>query len=317
VRYLRQKVGQLVVVLLLVTFLTFLLLNLLPGGPEVAALGIGASDEQIEQFREEQNLDDPLLIRYAKWLGGVLSGDLGDSLIRNVEVSELLGDRLTPTLQLMLYATVLALAVAVPLGILSAYRADTWFDKSVNTIAFGFLSVPNFIFAVLLVFLFSIELGWLPATGYEAWSEGAYEHFRRMILPTVALAASQVAVYMRLLRTDMIATLQEDFIGVARAKGMPTRRILLRHALRPSSFSLLTVAAITVGQLIGGTIVIERIFAIAGLGSLIIESIFTRDYLVVQGCIVIVAVGFVLVNFIVDILYAVLDPRIRQARALA
>jgi peptide/nickel transport system permease protein len=317
VRYLRQKVGQLVVVLLLVTFLTFLLLNLLPGGPEVAALGIGASDEQIEQFREEQNLDDPLLIRYAKWLGGVLSGDLGDSLIRNVEVSELLGDRLTPTLQLMLYATVLALAVAVPLGILSAYRADTWFDKSVNTIAFGFLSVPNFIFAVLLVFLFSIELGWLPATGYEAWSEGAYEHFRRMILPTVALAASQVAVYMRLLRTDMIATLQEDFIGVARAKGMPTRRILLRHALRPSSFSLLTVAAITVGQLIGGTIVIERIFAIAGLGSLIIESIFTRDYLVVQGCIVIVAVGFVLVNFIVDILYAVLDPRIRHARALA
>jgi peptide/nickel transport system permease protein len=209
------------------------------------------------------------------------------------------------------------LAVAVPLGILSAYRADTWFDKSVNTIAFGFLSVPNFIFAVLLVFLFSIELGWLPATGYEAWSEGAYEHFRRMILPTVALAASQVAVYMRLLRTDMIATLQEDFIGVARAKGMPTRRILLRHALRPSSFSLLTVAAITVGQLIGGTIVIERIFAIAGLGSLIIESIFTRDYLVVQGCIVIVAVGFVLVNFIVDILYAVLDPRIRHARALA
>ena len=316
-RYVRQKVGQLVVVLFLVTFLTFLLLNLLPGGPEVAALGIGASEEQVQQFQEEQNLDDPLMVRYAKWLGDLLSGDLGDSLIRNVPVSELLGDRLAPTLQLMLDATVLALVVAVPLGILTAYRADSWFDKSVNTVAFGFLSIPNFIFAVLLVFLFSIQLGWLPATGYEAWSEGPYEHFRRMILPTIALAASQVAVYMRLLRTDMIATLQEDFIGVARAKGMPTRRILLRHALRPSSFSLLTIAAITVGQLIGGTIVIERIFAIAGLGSLLIESIFTRDYLVVQGCIVIVAVGFVLVNFIVDILYAVLDPRIRHARALA
>jgi peptide/nickel transport system permease protein len=209
------------------------------------------------------------------------------------------------------------LVIAVPLGILTAYRADSWFDKSVNTVAFGLLSVPNFIFGVLLVFLFSIRLGWLPATGYVPFGEDPTEHFRRMILPSFALAASQIAVYMRLLRTDMISTLQEDFIGVARAKGMPTRRILLRHALRPSSFSLLTVAAINVGQLIGGTIVIERIFAIAGLGSLIVESIFTRDYLVVQGAIVIVAVGFVLVNFIVDILYAVLDPRIRHARAIA
>ncbi len=315
-RYVRQKIGQLVVVLLLVTFLTFLLLNLLPGGPEVAALGVGASPEQIEEFQQEQNLDEPLLVRYGKWLGAALTGDLGDSLISNVPVSDLLSQRLTPTLQLMLYATVLALAVAVPLGILSAYKADSWFDKSANTVAFGFLSVPNFIFAVLLIFLFSIELGWLPATGYTPFGEDVYEHFRHMILPAVALAASQTAVYMRLLRTDMISTLQEDFIGVARAKGMPTHRILLRHALRPSSFSLLTVAAINIGQLIGGTIVIERIFAIAGLGNLLINSIFTRDYLVVQGAIVIVAVGFVLVNFIVDILYAVLDPRIRHARAL-
>jgi peptide/nickel transport system permease protein len=138
-----------------------------------------------------------------------------------------------------------------------------------------------------------------------------------MVLPTIALAAGQIAVYMRLLRTDMIATLQEDYIGVARAKGMPTRRILLKHALRPSSFSLLTVAAINIGTLIGGTIVIEQIFTISGLGSLIVRAIFTRDYLVVQGVIVIIAVGFVLVNFLVDILYAVLDPRIRHARALS
>ena len=205
----------------------------------------------------------------------------------------------------------------MPLGVLTAYKADSWFDKSVNTFAFGLLSVPSFILGVLLVFLFSIRLGWLPATGYVPFGEDPAEHFRRMILPTIALAAGQIAVYMRLLRTDMISTLQEDFIGVARAKGMPTRRILLRHALRPSSFSLLTVVAINMGQLIGGTIVIERIFAIAGLGGLLVESIFTRDYLVVQGCIVIVAVGFVLVNFIVDVLYAVLDPRIRHARAIA
>ena len=232
-------------------------------------------------------------------------------------VTELLSQRLPVTLQLMVYATFLALIISVPLGILTAYKADSMFDKSANTIAFGLLSLPNFIVGVLLVFLFSIRLGWLPATGSTPFGEDPVEHFRRMILPTIALAVGQIAVYMRLLRTDMISTLQEDFIGVARAKGMPTRRILLRHALRPSSFSLLTVVAINVGQLIGGTIVIERIFAIPGLGSLIVESIFRRDYLVVQGCIVIVAVGFVLVNFIVDVLYAVLDPRIRHARAIA
>lgn len=316
-RYIRQKVVQLAAVLLLVTFLTFLLLNLLPGGPETAALGIGADEQAQAEFRAEQNLDDPLIVRYADWLGGMLTGDLGDSLISNVPVTELLSQRLPVTLQLMFYATFLALIIAVPLGILTAYKADSMFDKSANTIAFGLLSLPNFIVGVLLVFLFSIRLGWLPATGSTPFGEDPVEHFRRMILPTIALAVGQIAVYMRLLRTDMISTLQEDFIGVARAKGMPTRRILLRHALRPSSFSLLTVVAINVGQLIGGTIVIERIFAIPGLGSLLVESIFRRDYLVVQGCIVIVAVGFVLVNFIVDILYAVLDPRIRHARAIA
>ena len=316
-RYIRQKVVQLAAVLLLVTFLTFLLLNLLPGGPETAALGIGADEQAQAEFREEQNLDDPLIVRYVDWLGGLLSGDLGDSLIANVPVTDLLSQRLPVTLQLMVYATFLALIISVPLGILTAYKADSMFDKSTNTIAFGLLSLPNFIVGVLLVFLFSIRLGWLPATGSTPFGEDPVEHFRRMILPTIALAVGQIAVYMRLLRTDMISTLQEDFIGVARAKGMPTRRILLRHALRPSSFSLLTVVAINVGQLIGGTIVIERIFAIPGLGSLIVESIFRRDYLVVQGCIVIVAVGFVLVNFIVDVLYAVLDPRIRHARAIA
>jgi peptide/nickel transport system permease protein len=318
-RYVGTKVLQLVAVLLLVTFLTFLLLNLLPGGPETAALGVGAEQEQIDEFRAEQHLDDPLMVRYGRWLGNALQGDLGESPITNTSVSDLLTHRLTPTLQLMLYATIVALGVAVPLGILSAYKADSWFDKALNTVAFGMLSVPNFILAVLLIFLFAGQglLDWLPSSTYVEFKDDPYEHFRHMVLPTVALAAGQIAVYMRLLRTDMIATLQEDYIGVARAKGMPTRRILLKHALRPSSFSLLTVAAINIGQLIGGTIVIEQIFTISGLGSLIVRSIFTRDYLVVQGAIVIVAVGFVLVNFLVDVLYAVLDPRIRHARALS
>ena len=179
------------------------------------------------------------------------------------------------------------------------------------------MSVRNFILAVLLIFFFSLRLGWFPATGYTPFSENVGEHFKGMVLPSVSLAAGQIAVYMRLLRTDMIATLQEDYIGVAKAKGMPTGTILFRHAFRPSSFSLLTVAGLTVGQLIGGTIIIEQIFAISGVGSLVVFSIFQRDYLVVQGTVVLIAVGFVLINFLVDLLYAALDPRIRHARALA
>ena len=318
-RYFAQKLVQLIAVLLLVTFLTFMLLNFLPGGPETAALGVGATEEQIEAFRQEQNLDDPLLVQYVRWLGNAVQGDLGTSPITNTDVTDLLSHNLVPTLQLMLYATVLALFVSIPLGILSAWKADTMFDKGLNTFAFGLLALPNYILGVLLIFLFAGQgmFDWLPSSTYVEFSDDPYQHFRHMVLPTIALAAGQIAVYMRLLRTDMIATLQEDYIGVARAKGMPTRRILLKHALRPSSFSLLTVAAINIGTLIGGTIVIEQIFTIAGLGTLIVRAIFTRDYLVVQGVIVIIAVGFVLVNFLVDILYAVLDPRIRHARALS
>jgi peptide/nickel transport system permease protein len=316
VRYVGNKVVQLVAVLLVVTFLTFLLINLLPGGPETV-VSFGASEEQIQEFRDQYALDDPLLVRYGRWLGNAASGDLGESYVKNTSVTELIGQRITPTIQLMVYATVIALAVAVPVGVLTAYKQNSLFDRVANTTAFGFLSIPNFILAVLLVFIFAIRLGWLPATGYTPFGEDPVEHFRGMILPALSLAAGQIAVYMRLLRTDMIATLQEDFIGVARAKGMPTRRILLRHALRPSSFSLLTVAAINVGTLIGGTIVVERIFAISGLGSLIVEAIFTRDYLVVQGTVTLVAVAFVVINFLVDILYAVIDPRIRHARAVA
>ncbi len=315
--YLRQKALQLVVVLLIVTFVTFLLINLLPGGPEIAILGVGATEEAVEEIRADLRLDDPIPVRYVRWLGAAFTGDLGQSYVNNTPVTELLKDRLPPTLLLMLYSTIISLAVAIPFGIATAYRSDTMFDKIANTTAFGLLSVPNFILAVLLIFFFSLRLGWFPATGYTPLAEDPAQHFKGMVLPAVSLAAGQIAVYMRLLRTDMIATLQEDYIGVAKAKGMPTATILFRHAFRPSSFSLLTVAGLTVGQLIGGTIIIEQIFAISGIGSLVVFSIFQRDYLVVQGTVVLIAVGFVLINFLVDLLYAALDPRIRHARALA
>lgn len=311
-RYVGAKLVQLVAVLLIVTFLTFMLINLLPGGPEAAILGFGADQESIDALHADLNLDDPIPVRYVRWLGDAAQGDLGQSYINGSSVSELLTNRLPVTLELMAYAMFLALLVAVPLGIATAWKADTAFDKVTGTISFGLLSVPNFIMATLLVYIFALNLDWFPATV----KEGEVSPYT-LFLPALSLALGQIAVFLRLLRTDMIATLQEDYIGVAKAKGMTNRRILFRHAFRPSSFSLLTVAAITIGNLIGGTVIIEQIFAINGIGKLIVTSIFTRDYLVVQGVVVVIAAGFVIINFAVDLIYALLDPRIRHARAIA
>lgn len=322
---LRRKLAHLVGVLLVVSFLTFLLVNLLPGGPERAILGTNATPDAVAELRADLHLDDPIPVRYTRWLGDALSGDLGQSYTQQAPVATLLADRLPVSLTLMLYAQVLALGVAIPLGILAAARAGGWFDRLASTTAFGLLSLPNFIVAVVLVFLFSVgglsvfgvNVGgyFFPATGYVSFADSPPDHFRAMFLPSLALAAGQIAVYMRLLRSDMIATLQEDFIGMARAKGMPTRTILLRHALKPSSFSLLTVAGINVGALIGGAVIIESIFVLGGVGDLLVRSIFTRDYLVIQSTVLVIAVGFVVVNFLVDTLYSVLDPRIRYQHA--
>jgi peptide/nickel transport system permease protein len=319
-RFVAKRLLQLIPVLLIVSFLTFMLLNLLPGGTDqlaVTVAGPAAEPEQLEQVKADLNLDDPLLQRYADWLGGAATGDLGRSYINSVDVSELVRQRAPVSLQLMVYAQVIALVVAIPLGVLAAYRADSRTDRALSTGAYGLLSVPNFIMGILLVYLFALSFNLFPATGSVKFSDDPGEHFKSLFLPSVTLAVGLIAIYMRLLRTDMIATLQEDYIGMAKAKGMPTRHILLRHAFRPSSFSLLTVAGIAVGNLIGGALIVEQIFGLHGLGELLIFSIFQRDFLVVQGVVVVICVTFVLANFVIDLLYGFLDPRIRHARALA
>jgi peptide/nickel transport system permease protein len=320
VRFVAKRLLQLIPVLLIVSFLTFMLLNLLPGGTEQVAItvaGPAAEPEQLEQVKKDLELDKPLLERYWNWLGDALSGDLGRSYINDTEVSTYITNRVPVSLQLMLYAQIIAMVIAIPLGVLAAYRSDSRVDRGLSTTAFGLLSVPNFIVGVLLVYLFALSLGWFPATGSVKFSDDPGEHFKSMFLPSLTLAVGLIAIYLRLLRTDMIATLQEDFIGMAKAKGMPTWHILLRHAFRPSSFSLLTVAGITVGNLIGGALIVEQIFGIHGLGELIVFSIFQRDFLVVQGAVVVICIAFVLANFVIDLLYGFLDPRIRHARALA
>jgi peptide/nickel transport system permease protein len=324
-RYVAQRLVLLVAVLFVVTFLAFLLVRVLPGDPVLSVTGIpqsAADDPQyadrIAAAREDLNLDKPIPQAYARWMGDLLPPDvdLGFSYVRNTPVQELLGTAFPRTGLLMLYSVVLSLILAIPLGVLAAYKAGGWVDRIISTSAFGVIAIPNFVVAIVLIYIFSINLDWLPASGVVDLGDGTLvEHFKSYLLPVVSLALGQTAVFARLLRTDMVTTLQEDFIGMAKAKGMPVRTILFRHALRPSSFTLLTVVGLTVGQLIGGTVIIEVIFNINGMGSQIAAAVLRSDYVLVQSGVVIIAVGFVVLNFAVDLLYGFLDPRVRHARS--
>ena len=315
--FLRRRLIQLVIVLFAVTLLTFTLLRLLPGDPAIAIAGIGASPAKIEETRHKWGLDEPIPVQYVKWVGKTLTGDLGLSSAFNVKVSTLVSERLPVTLWLMFYAMFFSLLIAVPLGIWTAYRANRPADRVISTVSFGLLSLPPYILGVLFVYIFALRLGWFPALShYVSPFEDPAEHFKSMFLPALTLALGLVAVFQRLLRADMVGTLQNDYITMARAKGMSTNRILFRHALRPSTFSLITAAAVNVGALIGGAVIVETIFGLPGMGDLTVQAIFRRDFLVVQFCVVIFAFGFVLINFFVDLLYSVIDPRIRHARAL-
>lgn len=308
-----QRLGQLVIVLFLVTAFTALLFSLLPGDLAEVSIPFG-SDAQRDRLREDLGLDQPIYVQYGRWLGNFVTGDFGN-FYRQANVTPVLErvkDTAPVSLQLMIYAQVLALAGAIPLGILTARRAGSIVDKSVNTTAFGLLAIPNFVLALVLAYVVGVELAWLPPQGYVKFSTDPIDHFRSMALPAISLAIGQVATYMRLLRTDMVATLQQDFILMAKSKGITERRVLWRHALRPSSLTLITAAGVSVGALIGGSILIELIFSLDGMGRLIFEAIGERQIVAVQSLVAIIATGFVLVNFVVDLLYAALDPRIRR-----
>jgi peptide/nickel transport system permease protein len=316
-RFVRKKLVQLFLVLLAVTFLSFMFLNLLPGNTAEVLCGIGGGPECVEQKTEELGLNEPIPVRYVQWLGNALTGDLGSSARNQQPVWEALQQRMPVTIQLLLYSQILALGVSIPLAIIAAQRAGGLFDRASTSIAFALLSVPNFILAIVLILIFAVRFNWFPATGYREFTDDPLGNLRDLFLPALTLAVAEMAVYLRLLRTDLIATLQEDYIMMAKAKGLPSRRILMRHAFRPSTFSLVTVAGLNMGRLIGGTFIIEVIFALNGIGKYVVDGIIGRDYIPVQGGVVVVAVGYVLINFAVDMFYAVLDPRIRHARALA
>ena len=310
-----RRLLYLIPVLVAVSLLTFLIASLLPGDLAYVILGDQATPDKVAALRQDMGLDQPIWWRYLSWLGNVLQGDFGRSFRTGQTVLQAVAERLPVSIELMLLAQLGALAIGIPLAIACAVRSGSAFDRFMTGSAFSMLSVPAFLSAILLIYLFAVELRWLPATGYVPFSEDPVGNLRCFLLPALTLALGDWPVLMRVLRSDMIATLQEDYIAMARAKGLKPSRILLVHALKPSSLTLVTVTGINIGRLIGGTVIVESIFALPGIGRLLLGAIFTRDLIILQGVVLFVACGYVLMNFVVDMLYAVLDPRIRHGHA--
>jgi peptide/nickel transport system permease protein len=310
-----RKLLYLLPVLIAVTALTFLIAALLPGDLAVAMLGDQATPENVAALHQKLGLDLPLWRQYLHWLTGVLSGDLGTSYRTGETVTHAIAERLPVSLELLVIAQLGGLLIGVPLAMLCAMRPDSVVDRMVSGLAFGTLSVPPFLLGIVLIYVFALRLGVLPATAYVPLSGDLIGNLRGMALPGATLALLEWPAIMRVLRSDLISTLQEDYIAMARAKGLTARRILFVHALKPSSLTLVTVVGLNIGRLIGGAVIIESIFALPGVGRLLVESIYTRDFIVLQGGVLFVAVAFVAVNFLVDLLYAALDPRTRHGRA--
>jgi peptide/nickel transport system permease protein len=310
-----RRLLAIVPVLLAVSLLTFLIASLLPGDLAMVILGDQATPENVAALRHDMGLDQPLWWRYLSWLGHVLQGDLGRSFRTGQTVLQAVSERIPVSLELMVMAEFVGLLIGVPIAIACAARAGGAFDRFMTGSAFAMLSMPSFLVAILLIYLFAVELHWLPATGYVPFTEEPLANLRFFVLPALTLALAEWPGIMRVLRSDMIATLQEDYIALAKAKGLKPSRILFVHALKPSSLTLVTVTGINIGRLLGGTLIVESIFALPGIGRLLVGAIYTRDLVILQGVVLLVACGFVLVNFIVDMLYAVLDPRIRHGHA--
>jgi peptide/nickel transport system permease protein len=313
--FVARRLVYILPVLAAVSLLTFLIASLLPGDLAYVILGDQATPENVAALRHDMGLDQPIWWRYVHWLGHVLQGDLGRSFRTGQTVLQAVAERVPVSIELMLLAEFVGLAIGVPLAIICAARSGGAFDRIVTGGAFAMLSVPSFLSAILLIYLFAVELHLLPATGYVPLSEDPLANLRFFALPALTLGLAEWPGIMRVLRSDMIATLQEDYIALAKAKGLKPWRILFVHALKPSSLTLVTVTGINIGRLIGGALIVESIFALPGIGRLLVGAIYTRDLIILQGVVLLVASGFVIMNFVVDMLYAILDPRIRHGHA--
>ncbi len=310
--FLIRRLVALALTLLVASVVVFAFLEVLPGDPAAPMLGVNARADTLAALRAELGLDQPMLARYLSWLGGLLTGNLGTSYTYDVPVARLIGERVLVSLPLALLAIALSTLLAIPLGVLSAARHNRATDVTVMGFTQLGVAVPNFWFAMLLVIVFAIKLGWLPAGGFAGWDAGAGEALKSLILPAVALALPQAAILARVTRSAVLEVLQEDFVRTARAKGLSRAAALWRHAVRNALIPVVTILGLQFSFLLAGTIIIEQVFYLPGLGRLIFQAIAQRDLIVVKDLVVLLAATVVVVNFCVDLAYALLDPRLRD-----
>jgi len=294
-----------------VAFVVFLLLYLTPGDPAAILAGDAATSQDIANIREALGLNEPFFVRFGEWVWRLLHFDLGISIFTKLPVTQLIGQRVGPTLSLTVCTLVFSVLVAVPLGVVAAARAGSWIDRFVMGFSVGGFSLPVFVLAYMLIYLFSIELEWLPVQGYRPMSEGLWEWARHLVLPTLALGTVYIALIARMTRAAMLDVLAQDYVRTAQAKGLAPSAVLVRHALKNAAVPIVTVIGIGVGLLIGGAIVTETVFALPGVGRLTVDAILRRDYPVIQGVVLMFSAAYVLVNLAVDLSYMFFDPRVR------
>ncbi|KMO39489.1 peptide ABC transporter [Methylobacterium tarhaniae] len=312
-RFLARRLALAVPTLVLASMIIFALQQLLPGDTATALSGEERDPEVIAFIRAKYHLDQPLPVRYAYWATGVLQGDLGESIRLQKPVIELIREKLPVTLELACLAMLVALVIGVPMGILSAVRPGTWIDGLANGVALWGLSVPNFWLGILMILLFSVQLGWLPASGYVPPGEDLLENLRSMAMPAFVLGNAIAAVMMRHTRAAMLGVLQSDYVRTARAKGVPTARVVLRHALPNAAIPIITLGALEFGQLLSGAVLTEQVFSVPGFGKLMVDAVFNRDFATVQGVVICTAATYILLNLAADLASALVNPKLRRA----
>jgi len=299
------------ITLVVASVVVFTGVRLIPGDPARVLAGTDADDASIEAIRAKYGLGDPIGVQYFRWLGLVLRGDLGESIRTRIAVTRIVGQKLPITLELTAYALGASLLIALPAGILSAVRRNTLWDYLTSGVSLCGLSVPNFWLGIMLILLLSVRLGWLPASGWVPLLQDPVDNLRHFLMPSIVLGAALSGVLLRQIRTSMIEVLSADYVRTARAKGLPSRQVVLRHAVRNGLIPAVTILGLQLGALISGAVVTEQIFVVPGFGRLIVEAVFTRDYPLVQGVVLVTAAAYILINLLVDVSYSVLDPRIR------
>jgi peptide/nickel transport system permease protein len=309
--FMARRLAVSIPTLLLISLLVFSLQLLLPGDPALAIAGEERSPEMLAFIREKYHLNDPIVVQYWYWLTGVLSGDMGISIRSQMPVTELILTKLPVTLQLGIMAMIIALAIGIPAGILSAVRKGSGWDVGANVVALSGISIPNFWLGIMLIMLVSVQWGLLPASGYTSPVEDPLRNIQTMIMPAFVLGTGIAAIMMRHTRSAMLSSLQADYVRTARAKGLSERVVVLRHALRNALIPVVTLGTLQLGELLSGAVLTEQIFTIPGFGKLIVDAVFNRDYAVVQGVVLFTGTAFILMNLLADMLYFLLNPRLR------